>query len=237
VYARKVGEEVLDFGHRGWLYEESFLFYDYQTDSLWVQATGEAVDGRYKGTKLDRLPATQTSWSEWRQLHPETRVLSRPKNKNAKYWHDSYELNYATGTGIKYQRHKPLTFGLAVLTPSGQKLYPFEELEKQPVLSDQIDSDPVLVVFHLTSRTAVAWEPRSKGVKLEFHSPKVEMMDLLMIERSTGSTWSGLTGRCLTGPDQGGQLRQLTSTQFVVENWTLHYPAAPIYHKEKKAQP
>jgi hypothetical protein len=58
VYARRVKGEVLDFGHRGWLYEESFLFYDRQTDSLWVQATGEAVHGPYKGTRLERLPAT-----------------------------------------------------------------------------------------------------------------------------------------------------------------------------------
>ena len=42
MYARRVNGEVLDFDHRGWLYEESFLFYDFKTDSLWVQATGEA---------------------------------------------------------------------------------------------------------------------------------------------------------------------------------------------------
>ena len=81
MYARKVGDQVLDFDHRGWLYEESFMFYDYQTDSLWVQATGQAVDGKYKGTKLDRLPATQTTWSEWRRLkrrHLRTGALLLP---------------------------------------------------------------------------------------------------------------------------------------------------------------
>ena len=229
MYARKVGDQILDFDHRGWLYEESFMFYDYQTDSLWVQATGQAVDGKYKGTKLDRLPATQTTWSEWRRLHPNTLVLSRPKNKNAKYWHDSYEFNYATGTGIKYQRHKAVSFGLAVILPSGQKLYPFEELEKQPVLTDQIGNDLVLIVFHAASRTAVAWDPRYGGKTLEFASPKIEKTDVLLTDRGTDSTWSGLTGRCISGKGQGGQLRQLTSSQFVVENWPLHYPAAPIY--------
>ena len=237
MYARKVGDKILDFGHRGWLYEESFLFYDYQTDSLWVQATGEAVHGRYKGTRLDRLPATQSTWSEWRQLHPETRVLSRPKQKNSRYWRDSYDLNYATGKGIKYQRHKALSFGLAVITPAGQKLYPFEELEKQPLLADNIGSNLVLVVYHASSRTAVAWEPLCKGAKLEVDSPKIEKTDLVMIDRRTGSTWSGLTGRCISGSEKGCQLRQLTSTQFVVENWPLHYPAAPIYHRDGIVSP
>jgi len=230
VYARKVGDEVLDFSHRGWLYEESFLFYDYQSDSLWVQATGEAVHGRYKGTKLDRLPATQSTWKEWRQLHPETRVLSRSKEKNYRYRRDSYDLYYATGKGIKYQRNKPLSFGLAVLTPAGQKLYPFEELEKQPLLTDAIGAETVLVVFHPPSRTAVAWELLCKGTKLELNLPKIDKADVLLTDRRTGSTWSGLTGRCISGSDRDCQLRQLTSTQFVVENWPLHYPNAPIYN-------
>jgi Protein of unknown function (DUF3179) len=237
VYARKVADDVLDFGHRGWLYEESFLFYDYQSDSLWLQATGEAVHGKYQGTKLDRLPATQTTWSEWRQLHPDTQALSRPQNKNARYHRDSYELYYATGKGIKYQRHKELTFGLAVIKPGGPKLYPFAELEKQPMIADQIGSEAVLVVFHSPSRTAVAWEPRYEGQVLGFDPPKVEKADLLLTDRRTGSIWSGLTGRCLEGPAKGKQLRQLTTTQFVVENWLLHYPQAPIYHRDMSPEP
>lgn len=229
MYARKVHDQTLDFGHRGWLYEESFLFYDYQTDSLWVQATGQAVSGSYKGTTLDRLPATQTTWSEWRQLHPETLVLSRPKQKNTRYWRDSYDLNYATGKGIKYQRNKQLSFGLGVISPAGQKLYPFEELEKRPVLADQIASDHVLVVFHQPTRTAVAWAPYYNSQKLEFELAKTEKTDLMLTDRQTGSTWSGLTGRCIAGAAKGGQLGQLTTTQFVVENWPLHYLDAPIY--------
>jgi hypothetical protein len=229
VYARKVKDQTLDFSHRGWLYEETFLFYDYQTDSLWVQATGQAVSGPFKGTILDRLPATQTTWSEWRQLHPETRVLSRPKQKNTRYWRDSYDLYYATGKGIKYQRHKELIFGLGVIAPGGQKLYPFEELEKRPVLMDQIGSDHILVVFHSGTRTAVAWDPLYKGQKQDFDLLNNEKGDLMLTDRQSGSTWSGLTGRAKDGPAKGAQLRQLNTTQFVVENWPLHYPDAPIY--------
>jgi hypothetical protein len=229
VYAPRIGDQALDFGHRGWLYEESFLFYDYQTDSLWVQATGEAVAGLYKGKKLDRLPATQTIWKEWRQLHPETLVLSRPQEKNSRYWRNSYDRTYATGKGIQYDRHKPLTFGVAIVTDAAQKLYPFSELQESPVLVDQVASNPVLVIFHHTSHTAVAWDPRYQGHTLEFDSVHVLSTDITLTDRQTGSRWSGLTGRCFAGPAQGAQLRQLTTTQFVVENWPLHYPDASIY--------
>jgi hypothetical protein len=227
VYARRVKGEVLDFGHRGWLYEESFLFYDRQTDSLWVQATGEAVHGTYKGTRLERLPATQTTWSEWLHLHPDTRVLGRYNTVD--YWTDSYSSYYETGKGIKYQRNAPLNFGLAVILADKQKLYPFRELEKKPVLFDRIGGEPVLVVFHAASRTAAAFDPRLKDRALQLEVEKSDKDDLVLKDKQTASTWSGLTGRCIAGPAMGAQLRQFTTTQFVIENWRLHYPTGEVY--------
>ena len=227
MYARRVQGKVLDFGHRGWLYEESFLFYDRQTDSLWVQATGEAVHGAYKGTRLERLPATQTTWSKWLQLHPDTQVLGR--HNTVEFWRDSYSDYYETGKGVKYQRNAPLHFGLAVILPGMQKLYPFQELEKKPVLLDHIGGELILVVYHSGSRTAVAFDPRVQNRSLEFELETTNKDDVILKDKQTASTWSGLTGRCLTGPAKVTQLRQLTTTQFVVENWPLHYPHGQIF--------
>jgi hypothetical protein len=75
----------------------------------------------------------------------------------------------------------------------------------------------------------VAFDRRHKGRELDFGPAQVEEKDVRLTDRQTGSVWSGLTGRCLQGPYQGAQLRQLTTTQFVVENWPLHYPKAPVY--------
>src|SRR5205807_2357618 len=66
VYARGGTGKVVDCDHRGWIYEEAFLFYDFKSAGPWVQATGEAVDGRLKGARLERLPATQTTWERWK---------------------------------------------------------------------------------------------------------------------------------------------------------------------------
>jgi hypothetical protein len=229
VYARRVGDKVLDFNHRGWLYEETFTFYDYETDSLWVQATGLAVAGAYKGTYLQRLPSVQTIWSQWKSLHPDSRVLARVLDGNSAYWKDSYESYYQTGSGIKYQRHHTLSFGMAVVLPGGQKLYPFQELEKKPVLADRVAGEPVLVVFQPASRTAVGFDPRQNGQALDFPDYHVDKTDVTLTDKQTRSSWSGLTGRCLAGPSKGAHLRQLTTTQWIVENWPLHYPKGPVY--------
>ena len=229
MYARRTKGEVLEFRHRGWLYEESFLFYDRKTDSLWVQATGEAIHGQYKGTKLARLPATQTIWSEWRKLHPQTRVLAREPGKEFKYWIDSYSGYYQRGKGIKYDRKHELSFGLAVVMPGEQKLYPLQELAKKVIVHDRLENQGVVVVFHQPSKTAVAFEALVGDKLLNFTVAKVEDHDLLLTDQVTKSTWSGLTGKCLSGPAQGKALRQLPSTLFVIENWPLHYPKGKIY--------
>lgn len=234
MYARRLNGEVLDFDHRGWLYEESFLFYDLKTDSLWVQATGEAVHGRLRGSRLQRLPATQTTWSQWRRQHPDTLVLGRPASLSPKYHRDSYADYYATGRGINYKRYKALEFGLAVVLPTGQKLYPLAELAKSPVVHDELADRPVLIVYHPASRTAVAFGRLLGDQRLDFQLDESQAHDVLLKDAETGSKWSGLTGRCLSGPLQDRQLAQLTTTQFVVENWPLHYPAAAIYSADKK---
>src|SRR5687767_7603176 len=48
---------------------------DAETGSSWQQATGEAIDGPLKGTRLTLYPSVRTTWAEWRKRYPDTRVL------------------------------------------------------------------------------------------------------------------------------------------------------------------
>jgi hypothetical protein len=229
VYDRRVQGEVLNFGHRGWLYEEAFLFYDYKTDSLWLQATGECIYGTYKGTKLERIPATHTTWSRWRELHPETRVLGRTLEERGKFARDVFEHYYESGRGVKYQWPGPLYFGMAVLLPGEQKYYPFPELTKTPVVMDQVDAVRMVVVFHAASNTAVAFRSTHNALVFDFEPLEVQQADILIRDRQTGSTWSGLLGLCRSGPRKGTRLVQVTTSQFVYQTWTLHYSRSSIY--------
>jgi hypothetical protein len=75
----------------------------------------------------------------------------------------------------------------------------------------------------------VAFDPGREGRPLDFEPAESEKTDLILKDRETGSRWSGLTGKCLEGPRKGEELRQLTTTLFVVENWPLHYPKGPTF--------
>ena len=48
---------------------------DVETGTSWQQATGEAIDGPLKGTRLKPYPVGSTTWAEWRKRYPDTMVL------------------------------------------------------------------------------------------------------------------------------------------------------------------
>ncbi len=45
MYARKVGEQTLTLGVSGNLWKDVLVLYDRETDSLWTQLSGDAIDG------------------------------------------------------------------------------------------------------------------------------------------------------------------------------------------------
>ena len=65
----------MTFGVSGKLIMNSLVMYDRETESLWSQFLGEAVEGPLSGSSLELLPAQLTSWSAWREQHPNTLYL------------------------------------------------------------------------------------------------------------------------------------------------------------------
>ncbi len=63
----------------GQVQDGNLVMYDEQTESLWLQRSGEALDGSLKGFELKELPESQYKpgirWDEWLANHPDTKVL------------------------------------------------------------------------------------------------------------------------------------------------------------------
>jgi hypothetical protein len=75
------GQELL-LSASGWIYNNRFVLYDYETESLWYCLQGDCrftcVSGTYADKQLLGLPSTLINWNQWKQLHPETKVLQYP---------------------------------------------------------------------------------------------------------------------------------------------------------------
>lgn len=79
VHDRRIGEQQLTLGVSGKLVDGNLVMYDRETDSAWLQRSGEAFEGTLAGKSLKELPADQwtlTRWDEWKTEHPKTLVLT-----------------------------------------------------------------------------------------------------------------------------------------------------------------
>ena len=212
MYDRKIGDQVLDFGHAGILYQQSFVMYDKQTNSLWVHVTGHAEEGPLKGGQLTLIPSTVTTWQDWRRRYPETLVLDGLKRQG---FMGSYGAMAGRGDEI----------GLAVVLRGRARLYPYRDLRTQPLVNDTFNGLPLLVAFHVTTNSAYVWTRQIDGQVLTFRRLAEQDTDghPLLTDHETGSRWSWLTGRAFAGPLKGRELQQLPSHPILTERFQAFY--------------
>lgn len=124
-----------DFGVSGLLYNSDVLLYDRATESLWSQILQTAVSGPMKGTRLQAVTLSHTSWADWRSRHPGTEVLSTDTGFDRDYGRDPYagydrvpRLMFDVQHRDDRLRLKDWVLGVEV---AGQyKAYPFSVLER-----------------------------------------------------------------------------------------------------------
>lgn len=76
MYSREIDGQNLTFASVGILYEDTFVLFDEETESLWYHLEGDiamtAISGEYVGMRSAELPSGYTIWSVWKELHPES---------------------------------------------------------------------------------------------------------------------------------------------------------------------
>lgn len=135
VFSAQASDFGLKFGVSGLLYNSDVLLYDRSTGSLWSQILSTAITGPLKGMKLPAVPASHTTWRQWRERHPTTTVLSTDTGFRRNYRRSPY-LDYSRSRALMFPvkekndkfRNKALVLGVRLGTTS--RAYPFNELRK-----------------------------------------------------------------------------------------------------------
>src|SRR5262249_50895987 len=96
-FTREVGGRGLTFGIPGLLLHANQVRHDRESGSLWSQLAGQAISGRYRGTRLRPLPLAQVTWGEWLHAHPDTLVLSIRRDQYATRFTHPYTYFDARG--------------------------------------------------------------------------------------------------------------------------------------------
>ncbi len=97
VYARTVADTDLTLIVSGKLWRNSMIMMDEETGSLWSHVTGKCLEGEHAGTVLEVVPSVQTTWAEWRDDHPDTRVLAKSEAITSSRYQSYYDDPERTG--------------------------------------------------------------------------------------------------------------------------------------------
>jgi hypothetical protein len=219
VHAREVDGRTLTFGHSGWLWRNSYLLYDRETDSLWHHATGIAMSGPLRGTRLARIASTALmTFDAWRTEHPTTLVLAKPEDPRAPVERDLYA-----------DRNRTVAFGLSLELPGGARLYPCEAIGETACVEDEVGGVPVVVVRDAASGAALAFDRRVGGVALSFDVDARTGARPLLRERGGARAWSLRSGAPVEATAE--RLCPLPATPFERNAWMLQHPAGSVWRR------
>jgi hypothetical protein len=114
---------------------------------------------------------------------------------------------------------------LAVEYNGVAKAYPIRILNWHEVVNDNFNGKPVVVTWCPLCLSGIVYDPEDRGSKLTFGvSGKIYKSNLLMYDRGTGSLWSQMLQRAITGPLMGAVPTMLPAEHSTWERWRMEHP-------------
>lgn len=174
MYKSTVDGLALDLAALGPLYLGNLVMYDRQTDSYWIQLTGEAFSGKLAGKKLQRFKQiVRTKWSTVKN-EANTLVLKPPTNMD--FYNNFYNKNKKNMLGYnaylskrqpddKLKSMDQFTEGIGVTLNGYSKFYPLNQLLSKSIIADQMGNDQFKLT--LDNNADVVFENKGAG-NLEF---------------------------------------------------------------------
>jgi hypothetical protein len=214
---------------------------DFQTGSSWQQATGEAIDGPLKGTRLKLYPVVRTTWAEWRKRYPNTMVLKPMPGYAERMPTISQRIKDGTRVAsaaapkgaLKLDDRLPARETVAGLEIGRDTIaFPFSELRIARVVNERVGGQPILIVHQPSSDTTTAFDARARGKTLRFEAANDEASSL--IDLDTRSTWNAY-GLCLDGPLKGTQLKSIILVPQFWFAWSQFRPGTRIFSAPRKS--
>jgi Protein of unknown function (DUF3179) len=229
VFSRYVNNTILEFGTSGKLYNSNLVMYDRASKSLWSQALGEGIVGNYAGIKLERLPFDIAYWKDWKQLYPNSKVLSKDTGSVRPYGADPYGDYYDSPDILFPVSNRDDRLGLKEIIVGLEndgvyKAYKLQDIEKLKVINDTINNKSV-TLFSLYPITARAFDPIVNNQTLTFY---YNFTNNSFIDKQTQSKWD-FEGKSTGGLLKREQLLRLPLDEGYWFEWVAFHPGTKVY--------
>ncbi|MFB6229422.1 MAG: DUF3179 domain-containing protein [Halobacteriales archaeon] len=178
------------FGVSGRLINNNLIMYDRGTETWWPQVLASSIPGPWNDSPPDaslrEFRLLWTTWGQWRELHPDTRVLSRDTGYARDYGSDPYGSynprgGYYAGGSTNFPRLNPDDrFGqkrvfIGTRTDDGAAAFLKDALREKGAISGMLGGDPIVAVYDPRLDTAYAYRnPEGANVTFEDDRPRVD---------------------------------------------------------------
>ena len=242
---RTLDGTVYDFGTTGYLRHFDLIMWDRQTESWWQQVTGEAIIGELTGKQLEFLPTSIGPWKDFKQAHPNGKVLSRNTGYGRPYGQSLYpsldriDERSPTQEGPGGVNLPVMERVVGVTIDEVSVAFPYSTLNWERVVNHTIEGTDVVVFYepetfspfkdsdpNTSDRSVGAagvFSPHVGGRKLTF-----KFTDGHIVDTETGSRWN-LLGQAVEGPLTGQRLEPLLHGDHFWFAWLAFNPTTQLY--------
>jgi len=221
---RLVDGEVTTFGISGLLFNSNVIPYDRSTRSAWSQMKQLCVNGKMASQKPETFQVVETSWSTWKKLYPESKVVSTNTGMQRDY------LSYPYGD---YRENKEVYFDVV---PENDSLHPKERLygivqgdsakcyrvqnfkNGLQLIQDFVFGKHVIIAGSARDQLAAAFEIPA-GMELHPYTKQTPGI----MQDAEGNIYD-IFGYCVSGKDAGKRLEAMNGFTAYWFAWYAFYP-------------
>ena len=217
------------FGVSGLLYNANLILYDRYTESHWSQLRQDCINGTLISKEPNKLTVVETTWQIWREMYPDTKVLSRETGFERPYGTYPYGPYKTDHSYFIFEAHPQNTTLpskkriYAIMDNGKAKVYKFEDFTGGKAIIDNFNAKPYLVVGNEHAINAFLIGGDLSLLSFEYNSDGETFF-----EDSEGNKWN-IFGKALEGP----RIEQtLTNATGVTSFWfaiAAFYPDPDIY--------
>jgi hypothetical protein len=228
VYSPMVKGQLEDFRLVG-MDHFNAMFEDATTNSWWRQATGIAIAGPLKNTRLSEIPSTQSTLAEWLRQYPDSKILQPDTTTYAKHYAALLDYDNGMIDGSLEKRDsgswKAKSWVVGVISGHQAKAYDWNDLVSRRLILDTIDDIPIAVSLDTNSISFHVWYRHIHDQTLQLE--KIPGVPLLK-DSNTNTEWN-LDGICISGIFKGVQLQPVQSYQEFWHSWSYFHPQTTSY--------
>ena len=219
-----------EFGVSGLLYNSNLILYDRNTNSNWSQMKLECVNGPESGNRPTLIQIVETTWQNWKNMYPETKILSNQQGLNRNYLSYPYG-GYLGSDSFLFFPVSPLDTRLpnkervhGVINNNLLKAYQFNNFSGGKVFKDNFSGNKLLLVGNedVIKSFIIPQDLQGSTYIYTYNNTEEFFID------SLGNKWS-INGEVIEGPMLGRKMLGIKSVTGFWFSLASFYPNPEIY--------